>query len=348
MFAAVVLLPDASRALAETTCESLLAVVLFHVTEYGAVVSSLPRLAPSSRNWTPATAALSDAVAATATEVPATVALFAGADIETVGAVVSAPAVTVSAKEVLRTLPPAIAVIVIVDVVVGVDAAVEMVTVVEHVGEQDELEKVASAPAGSPDALKVTARVDPETSVAVTGFDTDAPRITDRLPPLASEMSNDDAATVDDRMWVVRMAKISDARSPRDARAPLRSRRCTCPPNEVVTTGPLRWGEPQSRDRLQEGLPTLYRCIPLVRARPRTDALELGHRAAPAAPRWPFDSTRFFRRARRDQARDPRAARRRAGGEAARRGGARRRPGPWRHPPRNDEKTREAPILGPT
>ena len=212
-FAAVVLLPDASRALAETTCELLLAVVVFHVTEYGAAVSSLPRLAPSNRNWTPAIPTLSDAFAATVTAVPATTALFAGADIETVGAIVSAPAVTVSANVVLRTLPPAVAVIVIVDVVVGVDAAVEMVMVVEHVGEQDELEKVASAPAGSPDALKVAARVDPETRVAVIVFDTDAPRITDRLPALASEKSNDAAATSDDRLWVVRIATISDVRT---------------------------------------------------------------------------------------------------------------------------------------
>jgi hypothetical protein len=102
-----------------------------------------------------------------------------------------------------------------------------MVTVVEHVGEQDELEKVACAPAGRPDALKATARVDPETRVAVTGFDADAPRITDRLPPLASEKSNDAAATFGDSVCVVRMATISDVRRRRDAGAPLHSRRCT-------------------------------------------------------------------------------------------------------------------------
>jgi hypothetical protein len=33
----------------------LLAVAVFQETEYGAVVTSAPRLAPSSLNWTPAT-----------------------------------------------------------------------------------------------------------------------------------------------------------------------------------------------------------------------------------------------------------------------------------------------------
>src|SRR6266545_2352600 len=36
-------------------CEPLLAAVVSHETEYGALVSSAPRLAPSSLNWTPAT-----------------------------------------------------------------------------------------------------------------------------------------------------------------------------------------------------------------------------------------------------------------------------------------------------
>jgi hypothetical protein len=66
----------------------LLAVVVFQETEYGAVVSRLPMLAPSSWNCTLATATLSVAFAETVT-VLETVAPFAGAVIETVGGVVS-------------------------------------------------------------------------------------------------------------------------------------------------------------------------------------------------------------------------------------------------------------------
>src|SRR5438128_1534497 len=55
---------------------------------YGAVVSSVPRLAPSSLNCTPTTPTLSEAVAETVT-VPETVAPLAGAVIATVGVVVS-------------------------------------------------------------------------------------------------------------------------------------------------------------------------------------------------------------------------------------------------------------------
>jgi hypothetical protein len=121
-------------------------------------------------------------------------------------------------------------VIVIVDVVRGVDPAVEMVTVVEHVGEQDDVEKVACAPAGRPDAVKVTALVEPAVWVAVTGFDTDAPRVTDRLPPLARAKSNDDAATVRERKRVSRIAMASGVRNHGDRGAPLPSRRGKGPP----------------------------------------------------------------------------------------------------------------------
>ena len=55
------------------------------------MVSSAPRLAPSSLNCTPETPTLSDALAETATEVPETVVPFAGAVMETVGAWVSVP-----------------------------------------------------------------------------------------------------------------------------------------------------------------------------------------------------------------------------------------------------------------
>ena len=52
-------------------------------------MSSAPRLLPSSLNWTPSTATLSDASAVTVTG-PETVAPAAGAVIDTVGGVVSA------------------------------------------------------------------------------------------------------------------------------------------------------------------------------------------------------------------------------------------------------------------
>src|SRR5439155_16030656 len=61
----VVELPAASRATAVSVCEALLAVVVSHAMEYGAVVSSAPRFAPSSLNCTPATPTLSDALAVT-------------------------------------------------------------------------------------------------------------------------------------------------------------------------------------------------------------------------------------------------------------------------------------------
>ena len=66
----------------------LVAATVFHATEYGAVVSSAPRLAPSSRNCTPTTATLSDTLAVTFTE-PDTVAPAAGAVRATVGGTVS-------------------------------------------------------------------------------------------------------------------------------------------------------------------------------------------------------------------------------------------------------------------
>ena len=61
---------------------------MFQATEYGAVVSSAPRSAPSSRNCTPTTPTLSDALAVTFTE-PDTVAPAAGAVSATVGGTLS-------------------------------------------------------------------------------------------------------------------------------------------------------------------------------------------------------------------------------------------------------------------
>ena len=61
--AEVVKVPAASRARAASVCGPLPAVRESHVTEYGDVVSSAPSGAPSSRNCTPATPTLSEALA---------------------------------------------------------------------------------------------------------------------------------------------------------------------------------------------------------------------------------------------------------------------------------------------
>src|SRR5947209_18836539 len=55
-------LPAASRATAVRLCVPLLAAVVAHEMAYGAVVSSAPRLAPSSLNCTPTTPTLSEAL----------------------------------------------------------------------------------------------------------------------------------------------------------------------------------------------------------------------------------------------------------------------------------------------
>src|SRR5207245_3261116 len=105
--AAVAVLPAASRVMAVRVCTSLLAAVVFHERTYGAVVTSAPRLAPSSLNCTPTTPTLSVALADTVT-VPAMVAPADGAVIETVGGVVSggAAVVNVTSADVAR-LPAA-------------------------------------------------------------------------------------------------------------------------------------------------------------------------------------------------------------------------------------------------
>src|SRR5204863_371698 len=103
--AEVVVLPAASRARALSVCDPLAAVVVDQETAYGAAVSSVPSSPPSSRNWTPATPTLSEAVAVTVS-VPLTVAPVAGAVTLTAGVVVSFDTVTVTAAEVV-VLPAA-------------------------------------------------------------------------------------------------------------------------------------------------------------------------------------------------------------------------------------------------
>src|SRR5207247_1533838 len=96
--AEVVRLPAASGATAVSVCGPLLAVVVFQETEYGAAASSTPRLAPSSRNCTPTTPTLSEALAVTLV-VPPTVAPETGEVMLTVGGVVSLNTVTVTAEQ---------------------------------------------------------------------------------------------------------------------------------------------------------------------------------------------------------------------------------------------------------
>jgi len=81
-------LPATSRATARIVWKPLVAEVVFQLVEYGEVMSSAPRFALSSLNWTPVTPMLSLAVAETVM-VLETVVFPAGAVRETAGNVVS-------------------------------------------------------------------------------------------------------------------------------------------------------------------------------------------------------------------------------------------------------------------
>jgi hypothetical protein len=93
----VLVFPAASLATAVSVWLALVTPMVFHVPEYGEVVNSEPRLAPSSLNWTPATPTLSEAVADMVTELE-TVEPLVGRVMETVGAVMSAEAVVVTGR----------------------------------------------------------------------------------------------------------------------------------------------------------------------------------------------------------------------------------------------------------
>src|SRR3954469_3611759 len=90
MPAEVFVSPVPSRATAVNVWLPSAAVVVFHETEYGALTTSLPRLAPSSLNCTPAMP-LPSAAHAETTVVPDTIAPAAGDFTDTVGGVVSGP-----------------------------------------------------------------------------------------------------------------------------------------------------------------------------------------------------------------------------------------------------------------
>src|SRR5207247_1410607 len=93
--ALALVLPAGSRATADSVWLPFGTVVVSHRIEYGLVVSSAPTLiVPSSLPCPPTSPPLSDAVAETGTVVPDTVAPSAGADIVTLGGVVSLLTVT--------------------------------------------------------------------------------------------------------------------------------------------------------------------------------------------------------------------------------------------------------------
>ena len=109
----VAVLPAASRAVAEILWEPLDVIVVSQAMVYGEVVSSDPRLTPSSLNWTPKTPTLSEALALMVV-VAETVEPLVGAVMETVGGVVSAtvklkllgePVRRVDLVESLRSMP---------------------------------------------------------------------------------------------------------------------------------------------------------------------------------------------------------------------------------------------------
>ena len=102
----VVLFPAESRATAVSVCRPSGTIAVFQATANGGVLTSVPKLAPSMRNWTPATPMLSEAYAEIVIA-PETVAPGPGVVTVTTGGVVSAFA-TVSVTGALDpTLPAA-------------------------------------------------------------------------------------------------------------------------------------------------------------------------------------------------------------------------------------------------
>src|SRR5205807_2370148 len=91
--AEVAVFPAASRATALRVWMPLLAMVVFHDREYGAAVTSAPRLASSSLDCTPTTPTLSVALTETVIA-PVTVEPAAGVLIETVGGALSTATLT--------------------------------------------------------------------------------------------------------------------------------------------------------------------------------------------------------------------------------------------------------------
>jgi len=132
----------------------------------------------------------------------------------------------------------------IVEVPTGVVGAVKIVRVVEQGGEQDVGEKIALAPAGSPDMLNGTSFVAPDVSEAVIVFHTDEPPATVRLPALASAKLNDPDEAFNGYR-VPRAAKIKSVARQIQLRRRTRrtSRERTSPSNRNACDIASRWGE---------------------------------------------------------------------------------------------------------
>src|SRR5262249_22019046 len=93
-------------ATAVKVCDPFRTPLVSHVSEYGALVRTPPRVVPSSRNWTRATAWSSPALAVTVID-PLTLEPSLGLVSETVGGVVSAGTTTLASFEGGPTLPAA-------------------------------------------------------------------------------------------------------------------------------------------------------------------------------------------------------------------------------------------------
>src|SRR5947207_3038197 len=104
------------------------------------------------------------------------------------------PLLTVKVKLVVFVTPPPMPVIVMVEMPGGVEAAVEIVRVVEQGGEQTVEENDTVAPVGSPETEKDTDCAVLATSVALTVLETEAPGVTDWLPPLVRAKSKEGEA----------------------------------------------------------------------------------------------------------------------------------------------------------
>ena len=129
---------------------------------------------------------------------------------ETVGGVVSGGVLTVSTKLVVRVSPPPVAETVMVELPVGVVESVETVMMEVQVGEQEVGENDAVAPAGRPEAEKLTDWVEPERREDETELVTELPCATDFAPPFEREKSNEDV--------VVNVASGDVARFPAKSR----------------------------------------------------------------------------------------------------------------------------------
>ena len=93
--------------------------------------------------------------------------------------------VTLRVKAVVLVTPPPVDVTVTRKLPAGVDPAVMIVSTVEQAGVQDAEEKLAVAPDGSPEALKVTDLLLPKSSATVIEFVTEDPATTDLFPEFA-------------------------------------------------------------------------------------------------------------------------------------------------------------------